>query len=111
GAPGAQSYTGVPESQAGETAGNTTQPTTAPTTPPTTNPGGGSTGTTLPKGETDLSGRSPNTNHERSLADRVLWALLIMVGLAALWAAAVPSLTAIVRHRRRTAATAPADRV
>ena len=49
----------------------------------------GPTCATLPKGETDVSGGGLKTSHGRSLADRVLFALLIVVGLAALWA--VPS--------------------
>jgi len=100
----------VPESQAGESANGTTQPTTAPTTPPTTNPNQSTTATTRPR-ETDLSNGKRPTSHGRSLAERILFVVLILASVVALWAVAVPSLTALIRHRRRTAAVAPNDRV
>ena len=105
GAPNATSYTGVPEAQAGQPANSTTQPTTAPSTTPTTVSPGGSSNTTIPKDEVLKDGTQRQTHHT-SVFERLLWILLGLLGVAAIWAVGVPSLRAWLRHRRRVAGEA-----
>src|SRR5207248_9920683 len=94
-----------PEQQAGQPAGSTAQQTTAPSTPSTTVAPAGSTGTTPPK-EVDLANGNTKNTHHRSFFERLLWIVLAAIGLAALWIAAIPSLRAWKRHRRRAAGAA-----
>ncbi|HVV36820.1 MAG TPA: DUF3488 and transglutaminase-like domain-containing protein [Acidimicrobiales bacterium] len=109
GIPGAQSYTGAPESQA-----NTLRPRTASTVVPTTlapsatGTNGATPTTTPPTTATTtpaLSGR-----HHGSVWRIVAPMLLLLVVLAAL-ACVVPVTIALRRHRRWSSAVTPTDKV
>jgi transglutaminase-like putative cysteine protease len=109
GIPGGETYTGVPEQQAGAgaespTTSTTTEAEEAPEAPSTT---AGSAASTPQRTETD-AGAAPTADDPAGAPDRT-WVL----GLVAAVAAAAVGLAAWVRRRRRLAALAalrPADR-
>jgi transglutaminase-like putative cysteine protease len=115
GAPGAEAYTGAPESQ--DTAGEATTPTTVPQgdpaqPTPTSVPAGGVPGaTTIPEGE----GGSTTTTTEpedSGLARAASLALLVIgaaLGLALVLVAAAASIVAVRRVQRRRRIAAAAD--
>jgi transglutaminase-like putative cysteine protease len=106
GAPGAQDYTGVPESQASpaNTSTATTLGTTATTQPPEDQ--GNATPTTTPA----VRAPDPQTNAPHR-TNRLLIAAAVLAALLAAWAVAVPTAKRIRRSRRRAGATDAAGRV
>ena len=115
GAPNAEQYTHVAESQAADNGTATTLPaTTAP--PASSNPAFGN-GTTLPKAEVDTGGGGSTAPKEPAFWSpkrfggkaAISVGLLLMIGL--LYAVVVIALYAVYRQRRRRAANEADDRV
>lgn len=106
GAPGAQAWTGLPSQQA-----RPDNPSVATTAPPTTlAPPDAETPTTAPDEEDTLVTGEPGD--ERSPVRHPLaTALLVLLGVGALWAVAVPTVRRTVRSQRRAAAVDGRDRV
>jgi transglutaminase-like putative cysteine protease len=106
GRPGAEAYTGAPESQANPIAPQTAT-TAAPTTTTTTAPG--STATTKPRDlNVDAGNGSATVSHG---SNKLVRALLVLAGLAVAWCLAVPVLLRRRRTRRRAAASNGGERV
>ncbi|MEX2658587.1 MAG: DUF3488 and transglutaminase-like domain-containing protein [Acidimicrobiales bacterium] len=110
GIPGAVEYTGVPEQQA-----TLEDPLTATTVPPTTAPPdtpGGETPDTLPDVRLDdaLLENEP-TVAVNPWPRRLLIAMLVLLGVPALWVGLVAAAGRLFRSRRRAAATTPEERV
>jgi transglutaminase-like putative cysteine protease len=107
GAPGAQPWTGLPTQQArpdNPSVATTAPPTTATTAPaetPTTDPA---------NGDESLTTDSPE-GKPSPLRHPLVTTLLVLVGLFALWAVAVPGARRALRARRRAAAVDSRDRV
>jgi hypothetical protein len=118
GAPGAQSYTGVPEEQvnAADPGSATTLATTGSTLPQDNGPD--RLPTTTATSEPDF-GPVPAAPHKDNALrrfwlrwrERVFIALLVLAGLIVLYLVAVPSALALRRRRRRARAMAPSDQV
>jgi transglutaminase-like putative cysteine protease len=115
GAPNAEQYTHVAESQATADGTATTVVPTSPTTAAPTNPALG-TGTTIPKSELD-TGAAANKAPEPSFwstkrfGGKALFSVAALLALAVLYVVSVLSFYALYRQRRRRAATAADDRV
>lgn len=107
GAPGAESYTGVPEAQARPESPSTAS-TAAPAT--TTAPNQPATPTTATATTTPPGGDQGSDGHS-VLDNRALRAVLVALAAAAVVCAAVPAAKAARRRRRRRAATTGAERV
>ena len=107
GAPGAEGWTGVPESQAQE--GNPGTGTTLPTTTSTTVAGGGPT--TLPNRIPQEDPFFESTEAPSPWPGRILVAAIVAVVVPLLWAAALGVAKLVRRRRRRAAAATPGERV
>lgn len=117
GPPGAQSYTGLPESQAPvdnpTTATTTAVPASPADTAPTTAAPGGGPGITEPAPgptETVAGPDEPGQDERTLLSPVVVWFLVGSLAVAAL-VGAIPLGKRHRRRRRRAAAATPADRV
>lgn len=108
GAPGAEGWTNVPESQAD--AGDPTLATTTTLAPPAPLPEGATPTTAPPPPFQDDSFR-PVEDDGSPWPRRLLTALLVLVGVPLLWVLALAVARATRRRRRRAAAVTPADRV
>lgn len=107
GAPGAEQYTGVPEAQvapANPNASVTQPPTTAAAQEPGTN-------TTLPRDETLAPGDAVTTGSGPNRAEQLARLLMAALALVAVLAVGTVAAKVSARHRRRSRASTPADRV
>jgi hypothetical protein len=117
GAPNAEQYTHVPESQATADGTATTLATTTTVATPTSTPGSLGSGTTLPNGEVDTSGGSIAKTPEpafwstKRFGGKALISIAVLLVLALLYVGAVLSFYAVYRWRRRQAAAEADDRV
>jgi hypothetical protein len=108
GRPGAEMYTGVPETQAVESPAGLTSTTVAPTT--STTAGNGSTATTLRRDAGDVNS-SGDLGSSAKPMNPLLKAALVVLAVLVLWGASVPLLLARRRARRRSGAANAAERV
>jgi hypothetical protein len=106
GRPGAQEYTGVPESQA-----NRQSPSTATTALPTTTTTAGPGGTTATTQRRDIGDSGGDGSSQPARANPAVRAVLVVLAIAAVWALVIPLLLRRRRLRRRSAAASGADRV
>ncbi|MEY2421639.1 MAG: hypothetical protein QOI95_1706 [Acidimicrobiaceae bacterium] len=115
GAPNAEQYTHVAETQAADNGTGTTVVATTQTTAAASNSSGG-TGTTIPKSEVDTGtginrATEPSFWSTKRFGGKALLSVAFLVGLALLYVVGVLVFYALYRQRRRRAATEPDDRV
>ena len=108
GAPGAEAWTGVPESQADE--GDPGTGTTLPTTTTTAAPGGGAS-TTLPNRLPQEDPFFESTEPSSPWPGRILVAAIVLVVVPLVWAGILALAKLLRRRRRRAAAATPGERV
>jgi transglutaminase-like putative cysteine protease len=106
GVPGAESYTGIPEQQAGSD--NPSTATTLPpqTTEPTAPPAQQTPNTTVAPREVNAGG-----DEGGGVPPLLVLILVLVAAVALLWGAGVPAAKRLRRDRRRSAAARPGDRV